>query len=315
MKKQPARIIEISDSQEGQRVDNFLLKHLKNVPKSHIYRLLRSGQVRVNSGRKKPSYKLNGGDRLRVPPLQLEQRERILVPDNVLQQLAESIIYQDDNLLAINKPSGIAVHSGSGLRFGVIEACRQLMPDITLELVHRLDRETSGVLLMTKNRHALTDIHRLFQQDHQDRTLPQIEKIYYALVCGHWPPGTERIDAAISKICQSGEHRMHVDDNGLTAISHFEPVETFKDYTLVRIKIETGRMHQIRVHAMHCQHPVAGDTKYGDKKYNRHLRTLGLKRLFLHASSLYLPLQAGIRLSAPLSPELEKCLQTLSATK
>ncbi len=305
------QIIEITAAQEGQRIDNYLLKHLKNVPKSHIYRLLRSGQVRVNSGRKKPSYKLNAGDTLRIPPVQLEQKSEMLVPDLVIQQLSESIIYQDDNLLAINKPSGIAVHGGSGLRYGVIEAFRQLMPNIPLELVHRLDRETSGCLLMAKNRTALTEIHRLFRQDNHDKTLDHVEKIYHALVCGRWSGGKHTVNIAVSKTRQGGEHRMCVDANGLTAISHFEPLKVFENYTLMRIKIETGRMHQIRIHALHCYHPIAGDSKYGDKKQNQLLRTLGLKRLFLHASSLSLPLKPRLTPNAPLSPELKLFLSTL----
>ncbi len=309
--KNPARIIEILPSQAGQRVDNFLRKHLKNVPKSHIYRLVRSGQVRVNSGRKKPSYSLQPGDKLRIPPVHLQPREEIYIPDRVIQLLQQSIIYQDENLLLVNKPSGIAVHSGSGLKYGVIEAFRQLMSDTPLELVHRLDRETSGCLLLTRNRSTLNAVQQLFQQDSRDKSLKHIEKTYLALVCGQWSQGCITVDAPVSKIKLGGEHRMTTDPGGRFAISHFEPISIFSHYSLMRIKIDTGRMHQIRVHARHCGHPIAGDTKYGDKERNRILRTLGLKHLFLHASEIYLPLARSLRQQAPLPTELEQFLQTL----
>ncbi len=308
------RFIEITPAQEGQRIDNFLLKQLKNVPKSHIYRLLRSGQVRVNSGRKKPAYKLAAGDRLRIPPVHLEHKDTATVPDGVKQTLNQSVIFEDEDILAINKPSGIAVHGGSGLQFGVIEAFRQIRPQTPLELVHRLDRETSGCLLMTKNRNVLNTLHRLFQQDEQDKTVERIEKTYLALVCGQWRLGKHTVDASLSKIQQGGEHRMHIDEHGQRALTHFEPLEIFDHYSLMRIKIDTGRMHQIRVHALHCKHPIAGDSRYGDKKQNRLLRSQGLKRLFLHAYRLRLPLQATRTITAELSPELDAFLTTLRQT-
>lgn len=309
--KNSVRILEITGAQEGQRIDNFLLKHLKNVPKSHIYRLLRSGQVRVNSGRKKPTYKLNAGDQLRIPPVHIESQETNSVPDSVIHSLSEAIIFEDENLLAINKPSGIAVHGGSGLRFGVIEAFRQMRPNETLELVHRLDRETSGVLILTKNRKALTQIHELFRRDSNDKSIEQLEKTYIALVCGQWQCGHHTVNAPLSKIKQGGEHRMVIAADGSHAVSHFEPIEIFENTSLIRITIETGRMHQIRAHALHCGHPIAGDTRYGDKKQNKALRTLGLKRLFLHAQSLHLPLTPPQTMTAELTPELEKFLNIL----
>jgi len=309
--KNSVRILEITEAQEGQRVDNFLLKHLKNVPKSHIYRLLRSGQVRVNSGRKKPTYKLNAGDKLRIPPVRIESQEKTTVPDSVINSLTESILYEDENMLAINKPSGIAVHGGSGLRFGVIEAFRQMRPDESLELVHRLDRETSGVLILTKNRKTLTLVHELFRRDSADKSIEQLEKTYTALVCGQWQRGNYTVNAALTKIKQGGEHRMVVEDDGLHAISHFEPVEIFENTSLMRITIETGRMHQIRAHALHCGHPIAGDTRYGDKQQNKVLRAMGLKRLFLHAQRLHLPLTPPQTITAELTPELESFLKIL----
>ena len=305
------RILEITDAQEGQRIDNFLLKHLKNVPKSHIYRLLRSGQVRVNSGRKKPTYKLAAGDKLRIPPVRVESQDQTVVPDSVIHSLTQAILYEDKNILAINKPSGIAVHGGSGLRFGVIEAFRQMRPAESLELVHRLDRETSGILILSKNRTSLTQIHDLFRRDNSDKSIEHLEKTYLALVCGQWQHGNHTVNAALSKIKQGGEHRMVVDDSGLHAISHFEAIEIFADTSLMRITIETGRMHQIRAHALYCGHPIAGDTRYGDKQCNKVLRTMGLKRLFLHAQRLHLPLTPPQTITAELTPELKDFLKIL----
>lgn len=310
--KKSVKFMEISDDHAGQRIDNFLLKHLKNVPKSHIYQLLRSGQVRVNSGRKKPAYRLEAGDKVRVPPIRLEQKENVLVPAAVIKLLEQSVLYEDKNLLVINKPSGIAVHGGSGLRFGIIEAFRQILPETPVELIHRLDRETSGCLLMTKNRTSMTAVQQLFQQDPFDKSQNQVSKTYLSLLSGQWQHGNLTIDAPLSKISVGGEHRMAVNTEGQTAVTHFEPVEIFKHFSLMRIKIETGRMHQIRVHAQYCGHAVAGDTRYGSKEINKKLREPGLKRLFLHASDLYLPLpDKNYHFHAPLTEELSHFLQQL----
>lgn len=305
-------MVTINDAQAGQRIDNFLVKHLKGVPKSHVYRLLRSGQVRVNSGRKKPHYKLQSGDTLRVPPVSISESEDSQAPDSVLQTLKTSILFENDDIIAINKPSGIAVHKGSGLRFGVIEAFRQIFPEQTLELVHRLDRETSGCLLLAKNRQILAELHELFRHE----KIVHIEKTYFALLDGHWQKGKHTVDIGISKTKRSGEHMMQTDESGDNAISHFEPMEIFeladnKQCSLMKITIETGRTHQIRVHAKHCGFPIIGDSKYGDKTVNQQFRKLGLKRLFLHAQQLYLPLTDPITLTAPLSDDLESLLQKL----
>ena len=305
-------LITINEDQAGQRIDNFLVKHLKGVPKSHVYRLLRSGQVRVNSGRKKPHYKLQAGDILRVPPVRISENEDAQVPDSVLQTLKKSILFENDDIIAINKPSGIAVHKGSGLHFGVIEAFRQIYPEQTLELVHRLDRETSGCLLLAKNRQILAQLHELLRHE----KIVRIEKTYLALLHGHWREGKQTVDASISKTKRSGEHMMQTDDEGDSAISHFEPLEIFelpdnKYCSLMKINIETGRTHQIRVHAKHFGFPIIGDSKYGDKMVNQQFRKLGLKRLFLHAQQLYLPLADPIRLEAPLTDDLEALLQKL----
>jgi 23S rRNA pseudouridine955/2504/2580 synthase len=306
----------INDAQAGQRIDNFLVKHLKGVPKSHIYRLLRSGQVRINSGRIKPHYKLQSGDTLRLPPIRISENQNEQVPEAVIQTLKNAIIFENDDIIAINKPSGIAVHKGSGLRFGIIEAFRQLNPEQPLELVHRLDRETSGCLLLAKNRAILAQLHELLRHE----KISHIEKTYLALLNGQWQHGNKTVDIGISKIKRGGEHIMQADASGDRAISHFEPLETFDlghsiACSLMKIRIETGRTHQIRVHAQYCGHPIIGDSKYGDKPANRHFRELGLKRLFLHAEQLYLPLTDPIKIVAPLSDDLESFLQQLRLPK
>lgn len=309
--KNSASQITISNGQAGQRIDNFLVKHLKGVPKSHIYRLLRSGQVRINSGRKKPHYKLCAGDILRLPPVRISENQNRPVPETVIRLLKESIIFEDDNLIAINKPSGIAVHKGSGLSFGVIEAFRQIDPQQPLELVHRLDRETSGCLLLAKNRQVLAQLHEMLRHE----TAVHMEKTYLALLDGVWTQGKKTIDTGISKVKRGGEHIMQIDEDGDRAISHFEPLEIFESSTrpcsLMQITIDTGRTHQIRAHAQHCGHAIIGDSKYGDKEANRVFRKLGLKRLFLHAKRLYLPLPDPITLDAPLSDELQRLLRKL----
>ena len=302
----------ISEGQAGQRIDNFLVKHLKGVPKSHIYRLLRSGQVRVNSGRKKPHYKLCSGDMLRLPPVRVSENKDSYIPESVIQMLKHAIIFENDDIIAINKPSGIAVHKGSGLNFGVIEAFRQIDPDQPIELVHRLDRETSGCLLLAKNRQILAQLHEMLRHE----TITHMEKTYLALLDGAWSHGKKTIDIGISKIKRGGEHIMQVDESGDRAISHFEPLEIFdgdsdRASSLMKITIDTGRTHQIRVHAQYCGHTIIGDSKYGDKEANRHFREIGLKRLFLHAQQLYLPLADPITIKAPLSDELEQVLQKL----
>ena len=315
-----ANHITINEHQSGQRIDNFLVKNLKGVPKSHVYRLLRSGQVRVNSGRKKPHYKLQAGDILRIPPVRVSESGDETVPDSVIGRLKDAILYEDEDIIAINKPSGIAVHKGSGLRFGVIEAFRQIMPDQPLELVHRLDRETSGCLLLAKNRQILGELHELLRHE---RTI-HIEKTYLALLLGDWSKGAyasaspATIDIGISKVKRGGEHMMQADEDGDTAISHFELIETFHNEpyppcSLMKITIETGRTHQIRVHSRYSGFPIIGDSKYGDKAANKLFREHGLNRLFLHAQRLYLPLGDPITIEAPLSGELALLLQKLSA--
>jgi 23S rRNA pseudouridine955/2504/2580 synthase len=309
--KSSASLVTINDAQSGQRIDNFLVKHLKGVPKSHVYQLLRSGQVRINSGRIKPHYKLQTGDILRIPPVRMNQDQDSLVPESVVQALKNAIIFENNDIIAINKPSGIAVHKGSGLHFGVIEAFRQIAPEQPLELVHRLDRDTSGCLLLAKNRQILAQLHELLRHE----KISHIEKTYLALVNGEWPYGKKTLDIGINKVKRGGEHVMQADVSGDRAISHFEPLEIFDlgDFkcSLLKVTIETGRTHQIRVHAQDSGHPIIGDSKYGDKAANRHFRELGLKRLFLHAQQLYLPLADPIKIVAPISDDLATFLERL----
>lgn len=309
--KNAASQMNVDAAQAGQRIDNFLLKHLKGVPKSHIYRILRSGEVRVNSGRKKPHYKIQSGDTLRIPPIHITENQDEQVPDSVQQLLKDAIIYEDDNILAINKPSGIAVHKGSGLKFGVIEAFRQILPEQPLELVHRLDRETSGCLLLAKNRQILAELHELLRHEKTS----QIEKTYFALVNGRWQQGNKTVDIGVTKIKRGGEHIMLADESGDSAISHFEAIEVFERCSLMKVTIDTGRTHQIRVHAAYADHSIVGDSKYGDKQANQYFRKLGLKRLFLHAARLHLPLETPITLEAELSEDLDALLQQLRLAK
>jgi len=304
--------VEINALQAGQRIDNFLLKHLKNVPKSHIYRILRKGEVRVNKGRVKPVYKLQTGDTVRIPPVQLESKENTVIPNKSasLQQLAEAILYEDKQLLVLNKPSGMAVHGGSGIRFGVIEGLRALYPKAPyLELVHRLDRDTSGCLLIAKKPSILKQLHQALRDN-------RVGKFYLALIKGKWETHLARINAPLRKnTLKSGERVVRVDPTGKPALSRFRLQQAFTQSCLVQVKLETGRTHQIRVHAAHTGHPIVGDSKYGDEAFNQYMRDEGVKRLFLHAETLKIPSlgeQPAQYFQAPLPEELQKVLNKLA---
>lgn len=302
--------IEISDDRSGQRIDNFLISQLKGVPKSRIYRLLRKGEVRVNKGRIKPDYRLKSGDLVRIPPVRVTSQDvskQQPPAQSVLALVQSSIIYEDDNLLVLNKPAGLAVHGGSGINYGVIEALRALFPQQQhLELVHRLDRDTSGCLLIAKKRSMLKSLHEQLRNN-------DIQKQYVALVKGHWQGGKQTIDAPLRKnTLKSGERIVRVDPEGKSAQSVIRPIKLFSESTLVEVELITGRTHQIRVHAAHAGHPIAGDEKYGHRGFNLHMKTLGLDRLFLHAKSLtfYLSDEKGpMTVVAPLGPELEQVLE------
>lgn len=302
------KMVEISSDQAGQRLDNYLLTKLKGVPKSHVYRLLRSGQVRVNKGRKKPSYRIQPGDSVRIPPVRTTDVREAVIPDSVLALLENARLFENNDILVLNKPAGIAVHGGSELKFGIIEAIRQNHPDQFFELVHRLDRETSGCLVLAKNRTTLNTLHQALRNEARDGHVPRVEKTYLALLAGLWQQGDKTIELPLRKIRRSGEHRVEVSDDGQAAISHFKLVQHYRNASLMQIKIDTGRTHQIRVHAAASGHAVAGDSKYGDVAFNKEMKKLGLQRLFLHASHIVLPLEEGLSVHAPLSEDLSQLL-------
>jgi 23S rRNA pseudouridine955/2504/2580 synthase len=305
------RLVRIPDDRAGQRLDNFLLGQLKGAPRSLVYRILRTGQVRVNGKRAKPELRLEIGDEVRIPPVRLDEPvDRGQAPSGMLKALAASIVYEDRLLLALNKPSGIATHGGSGISFGVIEALRQMRPNESLELVHRLDRDTSGLLVIAKKRSALVELQALMREE------GGISKRYLALLVGRMPDGVMTVDQPLQKaVLQGGERMVRVDPAGKASVSHFRTLERRGGHSYCEVRIETGRTHQIRVHAAHLGHPVAGDDKYGDAEPNRRLRDqAGLKRMFLHAASLEFALDGGkapYLLTAPLPPELTNALDRL----
>lgn len=307
-----ARTVRVPDDRAGQRLDNFLLGQLKGAPKSLIYKLVRSGQVRVNGGRAKAERKLEGGDEVRIPPLRLaEPGDRSTPPKGFMDALDAAIVYEDARLLALNKPSGVASHGGSGISFGAIETMRALRPNQTLELVHRLDRDTSGLLIIAKKRSALTEMQALMREE------GGIAKRYLALLTGRMPDGVMSVDAPLhAGLRQGGERHVQVNPAGKPSLSHFRALERRGGQSYCEVRIETGRTHQIRVHAAHIGHAVAGDDKYGDPAVNKRLREqVGLKRLFLHASTLEFALDGGkapYLLNAPLAPELVDVLDRLA---
>ncbi len=306
-----ARLVRVPDDRAGQRLDNFLLGQLKGAPRSLVYKLVRSGQVRVNGGRVKAERRLEGGDEVRIPPVRLgEATERGVPPKGLLAAMEAAIVFEDARLLAVDKPSGVASHGGSGVSFGVIETMRALRPGQPLELVHRLDRDTSGVMVLAKKRAALVELQALLRGDHG------IAKRYLALLTGRMPDGVMSVDAALHVgLRQGGERHVQVSDEGKPSLTHFRVLERRGGQSYCEARIETGRTHQIRVHARHIGHPVAGDDKYGDPEHNRRLRDqAGLRRLFLHAASLEFALDGGrvpYVLNAPLPPDLAAVLDRL----
>ena len=301
--------VRVSEDEAGQRLDNFLLARLKGVPKSHVYRLLRKGEVRVNKGRAKPDYRVEPGDEVRLPPVRRpEPGETPPRGRNAGLRLESCIIHEDDRLIVLDKPTGIAVHGGSGLSHGVIEALRSARPDAPyLELVHRLDRETSGCLLIAKRRSTLRALHELLREG-------RVEKRYLALVKGRWELGEVRLEDRLRKTVRGGERIVTVDETGKTAASIFRPVEIGSAASLLEVRIMTGRTHQIRVQAAEAGHPLAGDERYGDRDYNRRMKQLGLERLFLHAASVGWedPVSGEWRVySTPLPDDLGEVLSSL----
>jgi len=309
--KPQVRFITVDSEDEGQRIDNFLIKTLKGVPKSMLYRLLRKGEIRVNKKRTKPEYKLVNEDILRIAPIRVsENTTTVSTQLNVVANLEKQILFEDDRLIVINKPSGMAVHGGSGLSFGLIEALRALRPDARmLELVHRLDRDTSGCLVVAKKRSALRNLHEQLRNK-------KVQKFYHALVKGRWSPKLTRVTEGLKKNdLKSGERVVVVDNiNGKESETRFKVLQNYEQATLVRAFPVTGRTHQIRVHCQVKGHAIACDAKYGHPDFDNEMKGLGLKRLFLHAASIEFthPLtEERIKIEAPLEPSLEKLLKRL----
>lgn len=307
---QKVQFIEINTAQSGQRIDNFLLTLEKGVPKSRIYRAIRKGEVRVNKGRIKQTYKIQAGDVIRVPPLRVAERETPThVSESLTQQLLHDIIFEDDSMLVLNKPSGLAVHAGSQIQLGVIEALRLIKPELPfLELVHRLDRDTSGCLLLAKSRESLLNLQQQMISD-------QIDKRYLTLLKGQLSQKEQLIEQPLQKnSVSSGERMVRVDADGKWAKTLFIRQQNLSIAQLTEVKLYTGRTHQIRVHAAWSGHHVAGDDKYGDRDFNKLLKTFGLKRLFLHAWRLGIqhPLNGEpMQLEAPLPEKLEQVITNL----
>jgi 23S rRNA pseudouridine955/2504/2580 synthase len=306
------RYVDVTEDEAGQRIDNFLMSRLKGLPRSRVYRLLRRGEVRVNKGRVQPTYRIRAGDVVRIPPVRIEAPAATAPPAaGTREYLLSRIVFEDQRLIVLDKPAGMAVHGGSGLSFGVIEALRAARRDCPyLELVHRLDRETSGCLLVAKRRSYLRGLHQALREN-------RVEKRYLALVKGHWSRGHCRLEHRL-EITRGvgGERTVRAGEEGKRAASRVAPVEIGAVASLLEVSLETGRTHQIRVQLAAEGHPVAGDERYGDPAFNRRLREMGLTRMFLHAHALAFddPVTGDPRsFSAPLPPDLAAVLDQLSA--
>jgi 23S rRNA pseudouridine955/2504/2580 synthase len=306
------RYITIEPDFASQRIDNFLVTKLKGVPKTRIYRILRKGEVRVNKKRVQPSYRLQAGDEVRLPPMQLEVREVPEAPSHSLMEVLTSrILYEDKNLFIINKPSGIPVHGGSKVKIGIVEALRSMYPKLPhLELAHRLDADTSGCLVLAKKRGVLKEVHELLREG-------KVTKIYLALTKGQWKADQMRVDVPLQKNhLSSGERIVRVNKEGKSALTVFKTMQYFPNSkaSLVEAALYTGRTHQIRVHAQYRGHPIAGDEKYGDREFSKEMRQHGLKRLFLHAKLIEFVLPStgqAIHVTAPLDEDLASCVKSL----
>jgi 23S rRNA pseudouridine955/2504/2580 synthase len=306
------RFLEIDANTAGQRIDNFLITQLKGVPRSRIYRLLRKGEVRVNGSRVKAEYKLAQGDKVRIPPVRVAESAPVPIPgSNLLELAAGAIIYEDEDLLAVNKPSGLAVHGGSGVSLGLIEILRHHKQSKRLELVHRIDRDTSGCVLVAKRRSVL----KFLQDQFRDGS---IHKRYLTLVAGRWPRHLNRVEAPLLKNqLASGERMVVVSAQGKASTTDFRVVQRFTRVTLLEATLLTGRTHQIRVHTQYMGHPIVGDGKYGDGECNRAMRQFGVTRLFLHAGHIRFtrPDGAPLALDAPLAKDLSDALERLEPFK
>lgn len=303
----------INEEEQGQRIDNYLIRYGKGVPKSHIYRIVRSGEVRVNRGRVDVTYRLQTGDQLRIPPMRVAQRSVSDLENAAKAQVQLPVLFEDEALLVIDKPEGIAVHGGSGVSFGVIESLRQQRPQAKfLELAHRLDRETSGILLVGKKRSALTILHDMFREAGQIA-----DKRYLVLVAGRWQNPVQHVRQPLFKyLTESGERRVRVDQEGKPAHTVFRLLARWQHYSLLEAQLKTGRTHQIRVHLAHLGFPILGDEKYGDFALNKQLQKSGLKRMALHAWRMDFPhpiSKAALSLNAPCPARLVSFMRQLSA--
>ncbi|HEY5365477.1 MAG TPA: RluA family pseudouridine synthase [Casimicrobiaceae bacterium] len=312
LRKDAVNHVTIGEEAAGQRVDNYLARCLKGVPKSHIYRILRSGEVRINGGRAGPDAKLASGDRIRIPPIRVAEPSA-RTPARPLS--GAPVLFEDEAILALDKPAGLAVHGGSGVAHGLIEQLRAARPQARfLELVHRLDRETSGVLLVAKKRAALVALHAAWRGG-------DVDKRYYVLVRGRWRDAMRRVSLGVHKfVSHEGERRVRIDDDGQSALTIFRSLDVWAKHVpplaLLEAELRTGRTHQIRVHLTHLGFPLAGDDKYGDFAWNRELAKAGLKRMFLHAARLSLahPLTGEpLAIHSPLPDDLARYLATISA--
>jgi 23S rRNA pseudouridine955/2504/2580 synthase len=277
--------VEVDLTQVDQRLDNFLLKTLKTVPKTRVYRIIRKGEVRVNKKRCKPDYKLKMGDIVRVPPVRIDQTHdaQNYIAPALIENIEKTILFENKHLVIINKPSGLAVHSGSGINFGVIDIMRRLRPDTEIELAHRLDRDTSGCLLLAKHRQSLLAMQRCFLDN-------SLNKTYLAVAKGCWPQNKKEVTASLKKVTlANGERRVLVDPAGQSALTKIIDCQQKEQYSILTIQLMTGRTHQIRVHCQSQGHELIGDTKYGDVDFNKTMKKKGFKRLMLHASRLELP--------------------------
>lgn len=297
----------VTEHEAGQRIDNFLLKYLKKVPKSVIYRILRKGEVRINKKRVKPERKLDIGDEIRIPPVRVEEKtEPLSAPQVLLDKIEASVLLEDDHLIVLNKPAGLPVHGGSGVKHGLIESFRQLRPNLPfVELVHRLDRDTSGIILLAKSRKVLNALHTQLRDG-------GIEKHYRALVAGKWKGGTQHLVTDLERSGGSRQKIQVTEEDGKSAESVFSPLLITPECSLLDVQILTGRMHQIRVQLAHLGYPIIGDDRYGDFTLNREYKKSGLKRLFLHAASLEFMLDLSgqkYQLKAPLPDDLQQLLK------
>ncbi|WP_213947989.1 RluA family pseudouridine synthase [Luteibacter sp. dw_328] len=304
---QGVRIVEIGPERDGQRVDNALMTMLKGVPRSLVYRILRTGQVRINGKRAKPDTRLALGDMLRIPPVRVAEREENEAPSGMVRSVADAVIFEDKHFLVIDKPVGIAAHGGSGVSHGAIELLRAARPNEHLELVHRLDRDTSGVLVLAKSRSGLTGLQALIREN-------TVTKQYLCLMTGTPRKAKFDVNAPLLKsVMHGGERLVRVDDAGKPSLTYFKELEQYPNARLMQATLGTGRTHQIRVHAQYAGHPLAGDPKYGDEAANKRFRAMGLKRMFLHAARMSFDLDGkNYDFSSPLPDELKAFLNKLA---